>query len=549
MAICLERTPEMVAALLAVLKAGGAYVPLDPGHPAERIGMVLADAGVAVLVTEERWLGGLPPHGARTVCLDRDREAIAAAAAEDAAPPPRTATGENLAYVIYTSGSTGKPKGVQLPHRAVVNFLLAMVERPGLTAQDAVPAITTLTFDIAGLEIYLPLAVGGRVEVLGREEVTDGARLADRLAAMGATVLQATPATWRLLIDSGWQGLPGLKGLCGGEALPRELADALLDRGVELWNVYGPTETAVWSAAGPVAPGGGPVRLGRPIDNTEFYVVDRQLGPVTVGVGGELLIGGAGLARGYWGRPDLTAERFIPHPFAAAAGARVYRTGDLVRYRPAGELEFLGRIDHQVKVRGFRIELGEIEAALSRHPAVRQVVVTVREDGGDKRLVAYLVAVPPPAAGELREHLRQSLPEYMIPAAFVVLDSLPLTPSGKVDRKALPAPETGLAEEAYVPPQGPVEELLAGIWAEVLRLPRVGARESFFSLGGHSLLATQVVSRVRAALGVELPLQRLFETPTVAGLARAVETARREQEGLSLPPILRVPRGQTFPLS
>ncbi len=526
-----ERSAEMVVALLGILKAGGAYVPLDLSHPAERLRMILEDSAVSVLLTDER--------------LHLDAEAISRESAE---PLERTADAESLAYVLYTSGSTGHPKGVGLPHRAVVNFLRAMAERPGLRRTDVVPALTTLAFDIAGLEIYLPLAVGAQVEVIGREEAADGALLAQRLADVEATVVQATPATWRMLIDSGWQGTRGLKVLCGGEALPRDLAEALLWRGAELWNVYGPTETAIWSAAGEVESGEGPVLLGRPIANTDFYVVDRSFKPVPVGVAGELLIGGEGISRGYLNRPELTAEKFVPHPFGPP-GSRIYRTGDLVRYRPSGELEFLGRIDHQVKVRGFRIELGEIEAVLSRHPEVRQAVVVVR----DERLVAYLVGnfVAEAVPGDLREHLRKSLPDYMIPSAFVVLEALPLTPSGKVDRKALPAPEVGagVTEAEHVAPRGPVEELLAGIWEEVLRVERVGARDDFFALGGHSLLATQVVSRVRASLGVELPLQRLFEAPTVAGLARAVEEVRREREGLALPPIVRVPRGSFFPLS
>ncbi|HSF39927.1 MAG TPA: amino acid adenylation domain-containing protein [Thermoanaerobaculia bacterium] len=544
--LCVERSAEMVAALLGVLKAGGAYVPLDPSHPAERLGMVLDDGAVSVLLTEEKLLAGLPPVAARVVCLDGDGEAIAAESAE---APERRGSEENLAYVIYTSGSTGRPKGVQLPHRAVVNFLRAMAERPGLGETDVVPALTTLSFDIAGLEIYLPLAVGGRVFVVGREEAADGARLAARLRSSGATAVQATPATWRLLLESGWEGLPRLKVLCGGEALPRDLAQALLARGAELWNVYGPTETAVWSAVGEVAPGEGPVRLGRPIANTEFFVVDPAFGPVPAGVAGELWIGGEGLARGYLARPDLTAEKFIPHPWSPRPGARLYRTGDLVRFRDGGELEFLGRIDHQVKVRGFRIELGEIEAALARHPAVRQAVAAVREEGGDKRLVAWLVPEgTAPTPGELRDLLRRSLPDYMFPAAFVALSAFPLTPSGKVDRKSLPVPDTA-GPETEAAPLTPVEEVVAAIWAEVLHRERVGTQESFFDLGGHSLLATQVISRVRTALGVDLPLQRMFETPTVAGLARAVEAARREQEGLSVPPIVPVPRDRPLPLS
>ncbi len=519
----------MVVGLLGILKAGGAYVPFDPTHPAERIAMVLEDAGVAVLIDDD--------------FLDQ-------IASDRADRPERWTDDESLAYVIYTSGSTGRPKGVQLPHRAVVNFLRAMAVRPGFRPQDAIPALTTLSFDIAGLEIYLPLMTGGRIEVMTREEASDGRLLGERLAASGVTVMQATPATWRLLIDAGWEGLLGLKGLCGGEALPRELAMELLAHGVELWNVYGPTETAIWSAAGKILPGeDGPVRLGQPIDNTRFYVVDPACEPVPVGVPGELWIAGDGVARGYFRRADLTAEKFIADPFSATPGARLYRTGDLVRYREGGAIEFLGRIDHQVKVRGFRIELGEIEAALSRHPAVAQAVVEARGEGGEKRLVAYLVPHENAAVPELRAHLQASLPDYMVPAVFVVLDVLPLNPSGKVDRKALPEPDAPATTAEHVAPQGPVEELVAGIWAEVLRAERIGATDSFFDLGGHSLLATQVISRLRAALGVELPLQRLFEAPTVADLARAVEAARGEGMALQLPPLVPVARDGGLPLS
>ncbi|HSU81610.1 MAG TPA: amino acid adenylation domain-containing protein, partial [Thermoanaerobaculia bacterium] len=324
-ALCVERSPEMVVALLGILKAGGAYVPLDPSHPAERLAMVLDDSAPAVLVTEERWLERLEGAGPRALCLDRDRVLIDAEEASGLVAPPGSGA-ESLAYVIYTSGSTGRPKGVCLPHGAVVNFLSAMAERLGLGEDEVIPALTTLTFDIAGLEIYLPLALGGRVEVVGSEEATDGQRLAARLESSGITTLQATPATWRLLLDSGWEGSPGLRALCGGETLPWDLASALRARGVELWNVYGPTETAVWSSAGAVAAAtetGSSVGLGRPIANTRFHVVDRNLAPVPVGVAGELWIGGAGVARGYWGRPDLTAERFVPDPWSATGGARL----------------------------------------------------------------------------------------------------------------------------------------------------------------------------------------------------------------------------------
>ncbi len=543
--LCVERSAEMVVALLAILKAGGAYVPLDPSHPAERLGLILEDSGIPLLLTEETLLGALPPHTARVLHLNDP-----AIAQQSAGPLERILDAEALAYVLYTSGSTGKPKGVGLPHRAVVNFLRAMAERPGLRALDVVPALTTLAFDIAGLEIYLPLAAGGRVEVLGREEGGDGLRLAERLLEIGATVVQATPATWRLLVDVGWQGIPSLKVLCGGEALPRDLAEELLARGAELWNVYGPTETAIWSAAGEVASGEGPVPLGLPIANTDFHVVDRSFGPVPVGVAGELLIGGEGLSRGYLHRPDLTAEKFVPHPFGPA-GARALPDGRPGALPPdrASWSSWAGST-HQVKVRGFRIELGEIEAALGRHPEVRQTVVVIREDGGDKRLVGYLVAETAPAATELRGLPAAEPAGVHDPIGVRDAGLAPLTPSGKVNRKGLPAPEASAAGEAYV---GSRKARSRSCWPGSGRrccgADRVGAQDNFFALGGHSLLATQVVSRVRAALGVEMPLQRLFEAPTVSGLARAVEEARRQKEGWFLPPILRVPRGQSFPLS
>ncbi|HEV8581881.1 MAG TPA: amino acid adenylation domain-containing protein [Thermoanaerobaculia bacterium] len=518
--LCVERSGEMVVALLAILKAGGAYVPLDPSHPAERLRMVLEDSGVAVLVTEEPLLEVLPDHAAPILCLDR---AAAAIAAEDPGPLPRLAAPESLAYVLYTSGSTGRPKGVQLPHRALVNLLRSVLEWPGVGPDDTTLALTTLTFDVAAFEVYAPLVVGGRVEVATRDEATDGRLLAARIAASRPTVVQGTPATWRLLVDSGWQGAPRVRAVTAGEPLPRDLADAVLARCAEFWNLYGPTETAVYSAGCRVVPGQGPVAFGRPVANTELYVADSRFSPVPLGAAGELLIGGAGLARGYLGRPDLTAEKFVPHPWSAEPGARLYRTGDLVRYRPGGDLEYLGRIDQQVKVRGFRIELGEIETALRRHPGVRQAAVVAHGEGADRRLAAYLVTEgAAPGVGELREHLRRTLPDYMIPAAFIALEAFPLTPSGKVDRKALPAPagsRESAVETAYVDPGTELERTIAGVWREVLKLDRVGTGDNFFDLGGHSLLAAQVHARLAEILGREIALLDLFRYPTVVSLA------------------------------
>jgi acyl-coenzyme A synthetase/AMP-(fatty) acid ligase/acyl carrier protein len=384
---------------------------------------------------------------------------------------------------------------------AVVNLLSSMAKTPGLEQSDVLAAVTPLSFDIAGLEIYLPLLQGARLVVIPNAMALDGMGLRERLEAVGANVMQATPASWRLLQGVG-QSPAKFKVLCGGEALAADLAGALTAASSGVWNLYGPTETTIWST------------------------VDGSLEPAPIGVVGELYIGGAGLARGYANRAGLTAERFIPSPFGR--GERLYRTGDLARWRPEGELEYLGRIDHQVKLRGFRIELGEIETALAEHPEVRQAVVVAREDGpGDKRLVTYVVVADEAATdvGALRAHLKQSLPDYMVPASFVALASLPLTPNGKVDRKALPAPEAGegVAREAYVAPRTPTEEMLASIWCEVLKLDRVGVHDNFFELGGHSLLAMQVTARIRQIFAVELALLTLFESPTVAELGTRLE--------------------------
>jgi amino acid adenylation domain-containing protein len=438
-----------------------------------------------------------------------------------------SAGAENLAYVMYTSGSTGRPKGVEIQHKALVNFLHSMREMPGMTPQDALLSVTTISFDIAGLELFLPLVVGACVVIVSREVALDGRRLIEQLDNSGGTVMQATPATWRMLIDVGWGGKKDLKILCGGEALAGELASQLLAHGASLWNLYGPTESTIWSTIYRVETVGGAVPIGRPIANTEIYILDHYLKPVPIGVPGELHIGGDGLARGYLNRPELTEEKFIRHPFSADPDARLYKTGDLARYLSDGNIEYLGRLDHQVKLRGFRIELGEIESMLSQHPGVSATVVMVREDEpGDRRLVAYIVSNPDsiPNANELRNFLKSKLPDYMVPSAYVFLDALPLTPNGKVDRKALPTPDRNRSEleDRYVAPRNSTEELVAQIWSDVLKVERIGIHDNFFDLGGHSLLATQVISRVRSAFKIELPLRSLFETLTLAGLAESV---------------------------
>ena len=444
--VYVERSLEMVVGLLGILKAGAAYVPLDPAFPRERLAFMLKDSQAPVLLTERHLLAQLPAYGGRVVTLDAGWEAIARQSQQS----PNSGVGpEALAYVIYTSGSTGLPKGVAIEHRSVVNFLASMQCEPGLRAGDRLLAVTTLSFDIAALELYLPLTVGASVEVVSSEVAADTARLRERLAHSGATVMQATPASWQMLIDAGWERAPALKVLCGGEALGRELANALRARAPEVWNLYGPTETTIWSAVYKLegAQGAGSaVPLGRPIANTQLYVLDEAMQPVPAEVAGELYIGGTGLARGYLNRPELTAEKFVPNPYSPEPGARLYGTGDLVRYLPNGNLEFVGRVDHQVKLRGYRIELGEIEGVLQEQAGVRQAVVVAREDvPGDKRLVGYVVIDPhhPPTVSQLRRQLAARLPDYMVPSMFVLLDVLPLTPNGKVNRQALHRTEAG----------------------------------------------------------------------------------------------------------
>jgi amino acid adenylation domain-containing protein len=528
--IYMERSVDMVVGLLGVLKAGGAYVPLDPGFPKDRLEFMLEDSGAAILITQSGMSGNLIGYGGMVVCVDSDWARIAKENVENTGI---VGTPEDLAYVIYTSGSTGKPKGVQISQRAVVNFLYSMRREPGLTSADTILSVTTISFDIFGLELYLPLITGAKVVLVEREDAADGGRLIELLRKFKASVMQATPATWRLLLQAGWEGEPSLRIFCGGEALPRDLVGPLLDRCKELWNLYGPTETTIWSTVYQVKSKEDSILIGHPIANTQVYILDKSLQPVPIGVAGELHIGGDGLARGYLNRPELTAEKFIADPFNEDLKARVYKTGDLARYRPDGSIECLGRIDHQVKVRGYRIELGEIEEALGKLDEVNQCAVAVREDQpGDQRLVAYYVAK---GDGEVStskwgNYLRTQLPEYMVPQHFVKLESMPLTPNGKVDRKALPKPETGTAsDKEYIAPRTDIERTIAEIWKEVLKQDRVGVHDDFFELGGHSLLATQIMSQIDNAFNITLSLRSLFETPTVSSLAEIIAQKQIEQ--------------------
>ncbi len=537
--ICVERSLDMIVGLLGVLKAGGAYVPLDPMFPRDRLAYMIEDAQLPVLLTQQRLLSELVSDllndkvqpAPKVVCLDQAWGPIA-----PTDRPAATLTPDHLAYVIYTSGSTGRPKGVQVVQRAVVNFLASMQVEPGLTADDTLVAVTTLSFDIAGLELFLPLTIGARVVIADSSLVADGPQLMALMDRSHVTVMQATPITWRVLIQAGWQGDPRLKILCGGEALPRELADQLLTRCGEVWNMYGPTETTIWSTVYRVEAGAGAISIGRPIANTQVYILDAQMQPTPIGVEGELYIGGDGLARGYFNRPELTAEKFIRDPFAAAENARLYKTGDLARYRADGSIEFLGRIDQQVKIRGFRIELGEIEAVLAQHAQVRQAVVVAREDTpGDKRLVAYLIAKEStPSVSDLRNFLKELLPDYMVPTAFVTLEVFPLTPNGKVDRKALPAPDGARPQISanYAAPQTDIERALAAIWQDVLKVERVGVHDNFFDLGGHSLLIVQVHTRLKSITPAAIAIADMFRYPTIATLANFLNRTPGQSAGL-----------------
>jgi amino acid adenylation domain-containing protein len=519
--IALERSVDLVVSMLAVLKTGAAYVPIEPTYPPQRQEFMLADAQAPVLITQERFLGAVDPRGASVVCVDRDRERLGA---HGAGPLRIDGDPEQLAYVIYTSGSTGQPKGVEVTHRSVANLISYMSRAPGIGPGDVLANLTTPAFDLSVPDWFLPLTTGARLVIVPREATLDGVELADWLTRAGATFVQATPTTWQLLVDAGWKGSAGLKIVCGGEALPRALADELRARGASLWHMYGPTETTVWSSVLKLEAGEGPIPLGGPIANTSFYVVDHNREPVPIGVAGELYIGGDGLALGYHDRPDLTAERFVADPFAAGGGSRLYRTGDLVRWREGGTLEFHGRIDQQVKLRGFRIELGEIEAVLDSHHDVSAAAATVREDSpGDQRIVAYVVPAGEqrPDVEQLRRLLKTKLPPFMVPSAFVVLDTFPVTANGKLDRRALPPPDGARPDLArsYVEPETPVEEALAEIWRQVLGVDRVGIDDDFFDLGGHSMLAVKMLAQVHDELGLELGLSAVFDHSTIRELA------------------------------
>jgi amino acid adenylation domain-containing protein len=509
----LERSLDMVVALLGVLKAGAAYVPMDPRFPSERLQFMLTDSCIVALIASQDTVARFDlPAGVEVIDLAAEAGALSVLEASDLAT---NAAPEDIAYVIYTSGSTGRPNGVAVLHGALANLLGAMRRRPGLRDTDIVAAVTTISFDIAALELYLPLIVGARIELVSNDVAADGVALAQLLSESGATLLQATPTTWRLLIEAGWRASSGFRAFCGGESMPRDLADNLLESVHELWNLYGPTETTIWSTAGRVDRGAAAINIGQPIANTSVYVVDATGALTAIGIPGEIWIGGGGVAAGYHNRPELTAARFISDPFVGKSGARVYRTGDLGRWGADGLLYHMGRLDRQVKFRGFRIELGEIEAALHAHPAIARAAVVAQDLTAERpKLVAYIVYHPARdlTATEVRRHIRRTLPDYMVPSAFVPLGALPLTPNGKIDVRALPDPfksSVGVGGE-YEPPAPGLERLIAKVWQELLQVNRVGAGDNFFELGGNSLLSVRAISVIEARAGCRLQPRILF---------------------------------------
>jgi amino acid adenylation domain-containing protein len=517
--VSVERSVDMLVSLLAVLKAGCAYVPLDRIHPSARLRQMVDAAGVAAVISDDAGQCDFVSEHTRLIDLRREAQAPATAAGSlSVAVAP-----DALAYVIFTSGSTGTPKGVEITHRSVVNFLSAMARKPGLSAKDVLLAVTTISFDIAALELFLPLTVGATVAIATKDDVGDGFRLLDRITSAGVSAMQATPATWRLLLEAGFRAPYGFKMLCGGEALPRDLANRLLEGDGELWNMYGPTETTIWSSCVAVHSGDEPITIGRPIDNTQFYVLDSYDQPLPVGRPGQLHIGGDGVARGYVGQPELTAEKFVPNPFH---GGRMYRTGDLARLLPSGEVVVTGRMDNQVKLRGFRIELGEIESVLAQHAGLSASAVTLREDPSGARLVGYFVeqADSPRSPADLSGVLAQHLPEYMIPTAWVRLERLPLSANGKLDRAALPAPGEPDAAEEFLAPQTPVELALAAIWRDVLQLERVGLSDDLFALGADSIHLFKITARANRQ-GIPILAKQLMKQRTIAALARGIDDA------------------------
>jgi amino acid adenylation domain-containing protein len=542
--ICIERGTEMIIGLLAVLKAGAAYVPVDPEYPEDRIRYMLEDTGATILLSSRESRSKITGVDKLEIIeLDSDWPQISKQSVEklNLATDPH-----QLAYVIYTSGSTGKPKGVMIEHTSVVNLLMSIAQEVDFKTSSLFMSVTTFSFDICYLEFFMPLVLGGKLVVIPREEAMDGFKLAENITRFKPTHMQGTPSTWQLLLDAEWQNKEAIKMLVGGEAVKEDLRSALTKRG-DVWNVYGPTETTIWSTIHKLS-AGETVLIGAPIANNTVQVVNKEGQLVPVGVAGEILIGGVGLARGYYKRPDLTAEKFVANKFGKEPGSKMYRTGDLGRWLPGGKIECLGRIDEQVKIRGYRIELGEIETILQQTGLVRQSVVLAREDKqGNKRLVGYIIPEASYNKAAMLEQLRSKLPEYMIPALWMELENLPLTPNGKINKKALPDPDASeLTGNEYVAPRNEMEAALAAIWQELLGVERVGIYDNFFELGGHSLLAMRLVTIVRKTFDVEVAIKSIFSYPSIATFAGHLAI---QNTGLLVPSIKDFSRPLHIPLS
>jgi amino acid adenylation domain-containing protein len=546
--LSLDRSPEMVLALIAIWKAGAAYIPLDPSYPAERIEFMLKDAAATILLTSGKYRGRLHTP-AKDLILEEGLEKLT----DYPVTPPVNATGTDLAYILYTSGSTGTPKGVAIEHHNLINFMISMQKEPGIDAGDRLLAVTTISFDIAGLELYLPLISGATVVLADITSAKDGRILLDMVRSEKISIMQATPSTWRIMLDGGWNSPLSLKVLCGGEALPKDLAESLLGKCDSLWNMYGPTETTIWSTVKHLQPGDETISIGRPINNTQVYILDETGGPAALGAIGEILIGGDGVARGYHNRPVLTSERFVNNPFAKD-GSKMYRTGDLGKLLENGDILCLGRIDHQVKIRGYRIELGEIEHSLTKQPGIREAVTIAREDRpGDQRLVAYIV---PDQNSPVSDHqiqtwkksLRNLLPDYMVPGEIVVMEKLPTTSNGKIDRSRLPKPggHNQTADTGFIAPRTATEQLIADIWTRQLDIPGISINSDFFELGGHSHIAVKVMLALEKQTGRRFPLAIIFENSTVEKLAALIDAGEEKIRWDSLVSIK--PTGTKMPI-
>jgi amino acid adenylation domain-containing protein len=529
--LAVDRSSEMIIALLAIMKAGAAYIPLDPEYPRERVEYMLENSNAAFLITSKKYSRHFKTNASEILIED----SFAQLSSFSNQYPTIHLKGSDLAYILYTSGSTGKPKGVQIEHHSLINFLCSMQKAPGITPADSILAISTISFDISCLELYLPLITGAKIILTDSETARDGHKLLSLLNEKNVTILQATPPTWRMLLDSGWKRRYNFKALCGGEALPKDLAEKLIPLCHSLWNVYGPTETTVWCTIKQVNLDGSPITVGKPIDNMQVYILDERFRKVPVGVTGEIFIGGVGMSRGYASRPDLTAERFLPNPFDKNATSIMYRTGDLGKLLDNGEVQCLGRIDHQVKIRGHRIELGEVEYQLIKLEGVKGAVVVALDDTtGNQKLAAYIVPVSSDVINnqeaeqksKWREALKELLPHYMIPTDWVILKEFPLTPNNKIDKKALPKPQADLRAEPKKNGRFPAtenEKLVAKIWEAEFNCANVTLDDNFFELGGHSIIAVRMMNQLEKETGKRLPLKALFEGPTIEKLAAMID--------------------------